>query len=113
MSFATMGANITVLSLLQASRSGGTGACTAFGFFSVFFFVAEAIWAAIIAHTLSLVLVQRNALMAQVGHNDGNKDMRRVRVLRFHAVAWGVSPVLIVLSVCGHGYYFSLCQWYM
>jgi len=91
MSIATIGANITILTLLRPSQGTGSAACAAFGFFSVFFYVAEAMWATIIGHTLSLVLVQRNKLISQIGQSDGRIDMRRTRVLRFHVIAWGVS----------------------
>ena len=77
MSCANIGSNLNVLSLLLASNSGrsGSGLCDTFGFFSVFFYVAGALWAMIIANTLSLVLIRRNDLMAQCTQLDSFEDI--------------------------------------
>lgn len=110
MSIATMGENLTVLSLLQASREGNSAACTAFGFFSIFFSIAGAIWATIIAHTLSLVLLERNKLMTQLKPSDGNKDMRRLRVLRFHSLSWGIAFLFAIIPATT-GYFAVVNDW--
>ena len=91
MSIATIGSNITVLSMLHASRVGTNISCSIYGFFAVFFYIAGALWATVIANTLSMVLVQRHQLMAKVGQSESYAGARRNRLIKLHSFVWIVS----------------------
>ena len=109
MSLANMGSNLNTLALLNISHTYGhatNGYCTAYGFFAIFFYVAGAIWAVVIANTLSFVLVRRNELMANFAQLDLTKDkeVRKWRTIKIHSGVWGISFICAIIPASG-GYF--------